>query len=63
MKTCTECKTPLPLDQFSKNRQNPDGLAYYCRACNARKQREWKHAHPDKVKAWKRRYREKQNEQ
>jgi len=46
LKTCSKCKDPKPASAFSKNRQNPDGLAYYCRTCNAAKQKEWKHANP-----------------
>lgn len=46
-----ECREWLPLSQFSKNSQTPDGLAYYCRSCNAKKQREWKQEHPEEVAA------------
>lgn len=62
MKTCANCKTAYPLEYFSKNRQNADGLACYCRACNARKQREWKYANHAKVLEWKKRYRERMKE-
>jgi hypothetical protein len=50
-KRCTNCRGIKNLDDFSANAQNPDGLAYYCRRCNAEKQRDWKHAHPEEVKA------------
>jgi DNA-binding XRE family transcriptional regulator len=33
MKTCTKCKEPKPLDQFSKNRCAKDGKASHCKAC------------------------------
>ena len=56
MKHCPLCNSNKPDAEFSKNAQNRDGLAYYCRVCNAAKQREWKKANPDKVKAWKQRY-------
>jgi hypothetical protein len=56
MKRCPCCTKVKAEKNFSLNRQTPDGLAYYCRECNAAKQREWKHANPDKVKRWKRRY-------
>jgi hypothetical protein len=58
-KHCPKCQTSKELQEFSSNIRNPDGLAVYCRICNAEKQREWKHANKDKVKAWKARYREK----
>ena len=51
VKQCSKCRETLPRDAFSKNVQNPDGLAYYCRLCNAEKQREWKTAHPEEVRA------------
>lgn len=49
-KQCSKCRDWLPLSQFSKNSQTPDGLAYYCRLCNAEKQREWKNDHPEEVR-------------
>jgi len=52
-KRCTCCRRLKSVDDFSANAQNPDGLAYYCRKCNAAKQRAWKQANPKKVKAWK----------
>jgi hypothetical protein len=33
MKTCTDCDTPKPHDEFHKNRSAPDGLCGICRAC------------------------------
>ena len=56
-KRCTKCRTIKDLDEFSDNAQNPDGKAYYCRGCNAAKQREWKHDHPEEVRAARKAYR------
>lgn len=32
-KTCRMCKTEQPLDQFNKNKNSADNLAYECRTC------------------------------
>lgn len=32
-KTCTACKTPKPVTEFSKNASNADGLQRHCKAC------------------------------
>ena len=34
MKTCSRCKAEKPLDEFNKNRRNPDGLQGQCRVCS-----------------------------
>lgn len=34
-KTCTSCKKPKVPSEFGKNRDNPDGLQYWCKACFA----------------------------
>lgn len=39
MKTCTMCKTTLPLKDFGVSRGNPDGLMYRCKKCNAKSAR------------------------
>lgn len=33
MKQCCECKEIKSLNEFSKQKACPDGLAYYCKAC------------------------------
>lgn len=43
-KRCTCCRKVKDFDEFSSNSQNPDGMAYYCRTCNAKKMRDWKRA-------------------
>lgn len=44
-KRCTKCRKVKGFDAFSDNAQNADGLAYYCRPCNAGKMRQWKREH------------------
>lgn len=34
-KSCAHCGTLKPLDQFTKDVQRLDGLASYCRSCQA----------------------------
>ena len=47
LKQCVCCSEWKPKDAYSRNKRTSDGLAIYCRVCNARKQREWKRAHPE----------------
>lgn len=49
-KTCSCCGENLPLTAFGRNRQTPDGLHYYCKACAAKRQRKWAQNNPDKVR-------------
>ena len=35
MKACTRCGEVKPLDQFSRQTANKDGLAYMCRTCKS----------------------------
>jgi late competence protein required for DNA uptake (superfamily II DNA/RNA helicase) len=51
-KRCTKCRRVKAFEEFSLNAQNPDGFAYYCRSCNAGKQKDWKHEHPARIKRW-----------
>lgn len=43
--------------EFTRDAARDDGLAVYCKACAAARQRAWKHANPEKVKAAKQAYR------
>lgn len=47
------------VSMFSRDRSRKDGMAPYCRTCAAARQRAWKQAHPDKVRAAKQKYRQK----
>lgn len=55
-KTCSSCHQPKPVTAFGHNRQTPDGFMYYCRTCNALKQKAFRAANPDAAKAAKQRY-------
>jgi hypothetical protein len=54
-KTCSSCEVRLSLAKFGTNIRTPDGFSYYCKACAAAKQREWKEKNPEKVRAWQKR--------
>lgn len=48
--------------EFSADRTREDGLCVYCKVCNAARQRAWKHANPEKVRAAKAAYLKNQKE-
>jgi transposase-like protein len=50
-KNCPRCGENLPITEFGRNRQTPDGLHYYCKSCAAERQRNWARANPEKVRA------------
>jgi 5-methylcytosine-specific restriction endonuclease McrA len=50
MKTCTNCKTLKAVDQFHKDRQKKDGLAYVCKPCAIDKVKQWQKDNPDKTR-------------
>jgi hypothetical protein len=58
-KVCSCCHKELPVSDYGSNRQTPDGLMYYCRACAASKQRSFRKTNPDSAKASKQKYLEK----
>lgn len=39
-KHCPSCNLVKPIDQFSKDKQKPDGHNCYCRICTSRRERE-----------------------
>lgn len=41
-KTCTHCGEEKPITQFSKHKHSPDGHAYQCKECNAKRSKEWR---------------------
>ena len=55
-KVCSCCGRAYPIEDFGKNCQAPDGLAYYTRAHAARKQREFRLTNPGSTKAARERY-------
>lgn len=46
------------VSDFPQDSRRGDGLSVYCRICAAARQRRWKHANPEKVRAAKKLYRE-----
>lgn len=49
MKKCAgKCGLTKPYVEFSKNRQNLDGYATYCRLCNRAKMTKWRRENPEK---------------
>ncbi|MGY1844752.1 endonuclease VII domain-containing protein [Modestobacter sp. SYSU DS0875] len=41
MKTCPDCGEEKPTREFGRNRTRPDGLSFYCLACNRRRNGAW----------------------
>jgi hypothetical protein len=41
MKRCSECGEELPHSAFGRNRTRPDGLSFYCLACNRARSNRW----------------------
>jgi hypothetical protein len=40
-KTCPDCGEAKPVSAFGVNRRRPDGLAHYCKACFARRNKDY----------------------
>ena len=41
MKRCPDCGEDLPFSSFGRNKSLPDGLSFYCLACNRARNNEW----------------------
>ncbi|WP_369138249.1 endonuclease VII domain-containing protein [Modestobacter versicolor] len=41
MKVCPDCGEQKEFTAFGRNRSRPDGLSFYCLACNRRRQGAW----------------------
>lgn len=56
MKKCCRCNQNKTLDSFHRTKRNPDGLQYYCIACNKKAAKLWyknyKKSHKIRVKLW-----------
>lgn len=46
-KQCYGCKEKLTIDNFTKNKNMPDGLSYYCRECSKRNYNLYKYKRSD----------------
>jgi len=62
MKYCYKCKEIKDENEFGNNITTKDGLMCYCKSCEALRSREYKKAHPEKIKANKKAYVEKNKE-
>lgn len=49
-KKCTGCSLILPLDNYSKNNETPDGYAYYCKDCRAITRKHFSDTNPEYAK-------------
>jgi len=49
IKKCSKCNQSKPLEAFSKDKANPDGLRYYCRDCMSVA---WKAAYAKDSEKW-----------
>jgi hypothetical protein len=58
----TKTKHAVEFSQFGSDATRSDGMAIYCLACAAAKQRRWKTEHREKVQQDKREYRRRQKE-
>ena len=62
-KRCSCCGEWFPIEAFGRNRQTPDGYAYYTRAHAAQKQREFRKENPESVAASRKAYLDKLRKQ
>lgn len=46
MKQCSGCKTELSVEQFGRNKRQPDGLQTECKLCKSRRYRNNKQTSP-----------------
>lgn len=49
VRTCKKCRETKPLTEYPKNRLDPSGRGYPCRACGTAQNRAWRRANRDKV--------------
>ena len=50
MKKCSKCGEEKPLDEFNKQKRNPDGLNYNCKECLRADKKRWREANKDKIR-------------
>src|SRR5579859_3347227 len=46
-KVCSACNSAKPFSEFTKDRQNKDGLNRKCRSCNTNSHQRWRQRFPD----------------
>lgn len=57
-KKCADCRESKKLTEFGKDKKRKDGLNPYCKNCHNVKNKVWKKANREKVKATNRTYKE-----
>lgn len=50
MKTCTDCKETLSVDEFYRHPTSKDGLNCYCKGCVKARTKVWRKKNPDKFR-------------
>lgn len=45
-KLCTKCDITKPLSEFTRRKNSPDGLSYWCKLCQSKSHKNWRKAHP-----------------
>lgn len=58
LKTCSRCTTELPVSEFYRNRAQSDGLDNLCKVCGRAARSVSKRKHPETVRAYCKRWRE-----
>jgi hypothetical protein len=48
-KKCTKCENVLPIEEFTKNKNQPDGYFYRCKGCENKRKKEFYYSGYDKV--------------
>ena len=54
-KTCSKCKTSKPLSDFVKDSSRQNGVRCYCKACAAKRQREYNLRNRERVNGYRKR--------
>jgi len=62
VKKCIKCGAHKSYDDFHRLKASKDGLYARCKSCQRAKQRTWRKANPDKLRAMAKRYRQKHPE-
>lgn len=62
MKTCTKCGVEKPLSEFGKRSNRPCGIVGFCKACAAKRAREWQASNKERDAQRKKVWRESNSE-
>src|ERR1017187_18222 len=56
MKQCTKCKESKDLSLYNRNKNPPDGLTWWCKACCLLKVKDYKKKHKAEIREYKKSY-------